>query len=397
MQSAWKQIAHERVQERLDGLFFRISLYGISLGASGDAYREYSEQEKRSRNSTSKVASRELENAVLALENTVVQKAFEVYKDEAPERPIQSRDLLWAIYNFGLVPFIETKVLNDICYRLDLAQPSLNLNLSRSGADHFFTYNSPRLRKDFPVVIRIVDGLKRHWYDEIGLLAGITNAEVPAVSTGGLSDNRPQSGKNVPGTPVQTIKQPAPDSQPSQSLLQPRAESMAPIESESELGKADLQEQGARDLPPSVEQPISGTTKQKNATGKTARSTEAAVPRTDKWPDIEILFLSDDRVQIHIRKKPAETLNYAEFGFMNQTTKNPSAAWIALRQIAELNGAVRTATEARVPWVKFEKRVQEIRRVLRKYFQLDSDPILYVEHFGYRAHFKISCGPSFRR
>jgi hypothetical protein len=95
MQSAWKQIAHERVQERLDGLFFRVSLYGISRGASRDVYREYSEQEKRSRNSSSKVTSRELEDAVFALENNVVQRAFEIYEDEAPEKPIQSRDLLW--------------------------------------------------------------------------------------------------------------------------------------------------------------------------------------------------------------------------------------------------------------------------------------------------------------
>jgi len=96
--------------------------------------------------------------------------------------------------------------------------------------------------------------------------------------------------------------------------------------------------------------------------------------------------VSDDRIQIHIPKKPGEparpgkTLNYAEFG-----------------KFAQLNGTVRSEMEACSQWPKFEKRVQEIRLVLRNHFGMSSDPIPYVEGTGYRTLFKISCAPSFHR
>jgi hypothetical protein len=200
-------------------------------------------------------------------------------------------------------------------------------------------------------------------------------------------DDRTESGVKAPGTPAQTTKQRTPDSQPGPSSLQSCAESTARIQSESEVANAKRQAQSATDLSSSVEQHASAASKQEKAT----------VSGTRKWQDIEILFLSDDRVQIHIRKKPAETLNYAEFGFQDNRTKNPNTAWIALRQIAQRNGIIRTQTEAGVHWVKFEKRVQEIRKVLRNYFKIDRDPIVFVENLGYRAQFKIGCGPSFHR
>lgn len=121
-----------------------------------------------------------------------------------------------------------------------------------------------------------------------------------------------------------------------------------------------------------------------------------------KWEDIEILFLSDDRVQIVRGGKRCETLNYAEFGFEDGRTGNPNQAWILLRQLAEKRGCIASQTEAQMEWSKVEKRIQEIRSVLRKYFGITSDPIPFIEKThpqnagGYNACFRISCGPSYR-
>ena len=113
------------------------------------------------------------------------------------------------------------------------------------------------------------------------------------------------------------------------------------------------------------------------------------------WEGIEITFLSDERVQIHIGKTH-ETRNYAEFGFQDNKSKNPNRAWETLRRLAELRGIIRDGTQAGLPWPKLEKRVQEIRRVFRKHFSICSDPLPFVKGSGFHARFKISCGPSFR-
>jgi hypothetical protein len=81
---------------------------------------------------------------------------------------------------------------------------------------------------------------------------------------------------------------------------------------------------------------------------------------------------------------------------MDTRTKNPTKAWETLSKLAQTRGVIRNGTEAGLPWPKVEKRVQEIRRVLRKHFGVSSDPLPFVEGLGYKARFKISRGPSFR-
>lgn len=134
---------------------------------------------------------------------------------------------------------------------------------------------------------------------------------------------------------------------------------------------------------------------------KTSRVPKPEAPSVEppasgmNWEDIEILFLSDERVQIHFGKN-SETRNYAEFGFQDRRTDNPNRAWRALRRIAELHGTIRNPAEAGERWPNFEKRVQEIRSVLRERFGISSDPLPFVESVGYRALFKIACGSSYR-
>jgi len=115
---------------------------------------------------------------------------------------------------------------------------------------------------------------------------------------------------------------------------------------------------------------------------------------TASWNTIEISFLSDERVQLRHSVK-SETRNYAEFGFADGRSGKPNQAWETLRAMAEDGGTIRDAAKVLRTWPKVEKRIQEIRKVLRAHFGISDDPIPFVEGIGYRARFKIGCSPSF--
>jgi hypothetical protein len=129
----------------------------------------------------------------------------------------------------------------------------------------------------------------------------------------------------------------------------------------------------------------------------------AANPKrqADKWEDIEISFLSDERVQLTTGLH-TETRNYAEMGFASKRNGMPVLAWNALRAMAEAGGVTMVASDSR-KWAEVEKRMQEIRSVLRHQFGLSDDPVPYTKktprnpgEFGYRTKFKLSCGPSYQ-
>jgi hypothetical protein len=129
-----------------------------------------------------------------------------------------------------------------------------------------------------------------------------------------------------------------------------------------------------------------------------AVTTSAVTPKNSaakKWQSIEILFLSDHRIQIRVNGKSMESRNFAEFGFADGRTQNANKAWELLRVMAEERGIIRDGKAIGEDWSKVEKRIQEIRKVLREYFGLPDDPIPFVEGTGYQSRFKISCAPSF--
>jgi hypothetical protein len=115
---------------------------------------------------------------------------------------------------------------------------------------------------------------------------------------------------------------------------------------------------------------------------------------TATWETIEISFLSDERVQIG-NGTDTETRNYSELGFSDGRTGKPNQAWVILRALAEERGVIRDGMKTGLAWPKIEKRMQDIRKVLRKNFGISADPIPFVKGTGYQARFKIGCSPSF--
>ena len=63
--------------------------------------------------------------------------------------------------------------------------------------------------------------------------------------------------------------------------------------------------------------------------------------------------------------------------------------------MAEERGVILDGKAIGEDWSKIEKRIQEIRKILRDYFGLPGDPIPFIEGGGYQSIFKIGCTRSF--
>jgi len=70
--------------------------------------------------------------------------------------------------------------------------------------------------------------------------------------------------------------------------------------------------------------------------------------------------------------------------------------------MAESGGVTMVVSDSR-KWAEVEKRMQEIRKLLRNLFGIADDPVPYIKktprnpgEFGYRTKFKLSCGPSYQ-
>ena len=114
-----------------------------------------------------------------------------------------------------------------------------------------------------------------------------------------------------------------------------------------------------------------------------------------RWEDVEIRFLSDFTFQALVNGTIQAPQNYADVGFGDGRHGKPRAAWETLRALAESGGVI-ASTRTAAEWPKLEKRIQEIRRVLRGCFTLDGDPVPYVKG-GYRTRFKIRLSASYER
>ncbi len=118
-------------------------------------------------------------------------------------------------------------------------------------------------------------------------------------------------------------------------------------------------------------------------------------PEVRRWEDIEISFLSDERVEIRIGSQ-IETRNYAEMGFEDQRTGKPNEAWSLLKGLAELKGEISRDELSGKHLERFTKRIERTRRVLRKHFGMTDDPVPYTQGVGYRARFKIQLAVAYK-
>jgi hypothetical protein len=123
-------------------------------------------------------------------------------------------------------------------------------------------------------------------------------------------------------------------------------------------------------------------------------------PSLPNWARIEVVFTSDHRVQIIRDGKPNESLNYADMGFKDDRTGNPILAWNTFCELAKANGVIGrpsawNGSGSRRALTSLEKRIQEIRKILKAHFHVSSDPIPLTPSGRYEAAFKVGRAPSY--
>jgi hypothetical protein len=120
----------------------------------------------------------------------------------------------------------------------------------------------------------------------------------------------------------------------------------------------------------------------------------ASQQKANGWPEIEITFVSDERVQISLGSH-IKTLNYAEFGFADRRSGKPNQQWCLLRTLAQQGGIIRNLARDARQFVAFGKRVERLRDRLKKHFEVSTDPLVLKPESGYTCQFKINCARSF--
>jgi hypothetical protein len=122
--------------------------------------------------------------------------------------------------------------------------------------------------------------------------------------------------------------------------------------------------------------------------------TESASPPL-KWEDIELRFLSEERVQIFIRDRPAASVNFADLGFEDRRGKGgkPNRAWRILQELPVCDGTIPASSISGNQ--RMQKRAQEIRHLLCEHFHITEDPLHFIEGIGYKIRFKITRSPAY--
>jgi hypothetical protein len=127
-----------------------------------------------------------------------------------------------------------------------------------------------------------------------------------------------------------------------------------------------------------------------------AQGNTEATRKAQEWEDIEISFLSDERVQITTGNQ-TETRNYGELGFMDKRGGKPNEAWKLLRTLARARGHIPSSARRADPddILALGKRFERLRKTLMNHFGISSDPVPLDAAHGYNCRFKIGCAPSF--
>jgi hypothetical protein len=113
------------------------------------------------------------------------------------------------------------------------------------------------------------------------------------------------------------------------------------------------------------------------------------------WEDIEISFISDERVQVKVGAK-VQTFNYDEMGFRDRRTGKPNEGWGLLRALARADGVIPESARDSKDFIAMGKRIERVRQRLKSHFQIASDPVPKGVN-GYCCRFKIGRAPSFEK
>ena len=109
-------------------------------------------------------------------------------------------------------------------------------------------------------------------------------------------------------------------------------------------------------------------------------SVESVEPGVENltWGSMRFRFIDEHTVQVTIGDRLQPPQGYEKMGFADGRTKNPKLAWKALLELAKLGGTISTVPKfcdwAR-DWKSLEKRMEELRKTLRKHFKVDADPL----------------------
>ena len=118
--------------------------------------------------------------------------------------------------------------------------------------------------------------------------------------------------------------------------------------------------------------------------------TRIELPLGIEWDKIEIVFPSEFQFQIVVDGKSYRVLTPAEIGLEDRRTGNPSKAWAYLRLLAQHDGYLPGAQMGKSGQKTDRKAVQQLRRLLKQVFSLDTDPFWpYVQAQGYRTRFTV--------
>jgi hypothetical protein len=118
--------------------------------------------------------------------------------------------------------------------------------------------------------------------------------------------------------------------------------------------------------------------------------------QADTWKDVEISFFNEHSMQITTGRIKA-THDFGRLGMAHQRSGKPKRAWQMLHALAASKGILKHTTASEPAWKTVEKRMQELRTWLRERFGISADPLPYTKGVGYRAEFKISFAPSYRK
>jgi hypothetical protein len=117
---------------------------------------------------------------------------------------------------------------------------------------------------------------------------------------------------------------------------------------------------------------------------------------TGIWEVIEISFFSEHWVRINVGGTKS-IHEFGQLGLADGRSGKPTRAWQMLHALAASEGILDHKNSPNIPWKTLEKRMQEVRKWLRKRFGISADPLPYSKGSGYRAKFRIKCAPSYQK